>query len=75
MVAFASIKPDDVLWDCHRVRMGNTTMRRMACWKVRILSINEADRSAIVSWNGNPPCRYKERDLKKLRRTKVDGAN
>lgn len=74
MVAFSTINAGDDLWDCRRVPMGNTTMRIMTCWKVRVISVDVKSRTAMVSWNGNSACRYKERDLKKLRRTKVEGA-
>jgi hypothetical protein len=70
MVAFTTIKVGDVLWDCHKVRQGNTTVRKMGAWQVRILEIDPERRSAMASWNGNRPMRYSEGALKRLRRTK-----
>jgi hypothetical protein len=74
MVAFSKITAGDVLWDCHRTQMGNTTMRQMSCWKVTVIEVHEDRRTALVSWNGNKPRVYSERDIGKLRRTKVEGA-
>jgi hypothetical protein len=70
MVAFSTIKPGDVLYDCHRTKMGNTTMSRMGTWTVHIISIDTERRMAMVSWNGNMPSRWTERQISKLRRSK-----
>lgn len=70
MVAFTTIKAGDTLWDCHRTRAGNTTMRVMGCWQVKVISVDTVRSNALVSWNGNPARVYSERDIGKLRRTK-----
>jgi hypothetical protein len=70
MVAFSTIKPGDVLWDCHREKMGNTKMTRMGTWRVVVYEVNQETRSALVSWNGNPRKLWGERKLKALRRSK-----
>lgn len=70
MVAFNTIKAGDILWDCHRTRMGNTSMARMGCWQVRVVEVYPDTKTACVSWSGNPTKIYRERDLGKLRRTK-----
>jgi hypothetical protein len=69
MVAFNSIKAGDVLYDCHKQKMGNTTMTRMATFSVKVIEIDAAKRKALCSWNGNKPNWYSERDIKALRRT------
>lgn len=74
MVAFYLIKPGDVLWDCHRTKMGNTTMTRMGCWQVQVVSVDRDNHTAQCSWNGNAPRRYTERQIKALRRTKAKDA-
>jgi hypothetical protein len=69
MASFNSIKAGDVLYDCHKQKMGNTTMTRMATFKVKVIEVDAANRKALCSWNGNAPRWYNERDIKKLRRT------
>jgi hypothetical protein len=49
--------------------MGNTTVRAMGTWDVRILSIDHEKGSARVSWNGNPAQTYYRRSVERLRRT------
>jgi hypothetical protein len=70
MAAFDKIKPGDVLYDVHRQRMGNTTMARLGCWSVRVIEVNREERTALCSWNGNPPSTYREHSIKRLRRSK-----
>lgn len=72
MVAYSAIKEGDILWDCRKTRQGNTTMRSMSCWQVKIISLDPARRTAVVSWNTNAPRLYSERALKALRRTRAD---
>jgi hypothetical protein len=69
MASFDRIKVGDVLYDVHSVQAGNTTMRRMGCWKVYVKSIDLTKRTAMCSWNGNPPRVYSERDIRRLRRS------
>lgn len=71
MVAFSTVKTGDVLYDCRRTKMGNTTMSQMSTWKVQVLSVDAEQRCAMVSWNGNSATRYTERHLKRLRRSPV----
>lgn len=69
-IKFETIKAGDVLWDNHRERAGNTTMRQWGNWQVTIIEINHAEGWAKASWNGNPPQRWHRRQLERLRRTK-----
>lgn len=71
MVAFNKVKVGDVLYDCHREKMGNTTMSRIGCWEVRVLEVNTERREAFCSWNSNPAQWWSERRLRALRWTKV----
>lgn len=69
------VKVGDVLWDCHRTRMGNTTMTRMGAWDVRVVDIGNqdkpvAERTWTVRWNSNPETQYSYRRMRGLRRTK-----
>lgn len=70
MVAFSTVKAGDVLYDCRRQKMGNTTMGRMATWTVRVLSVDPDKRTALCSWNGNRENTWHEWQLKSLRRSK-----
>lgn len=65
-IKFEKIEPGMDLLDVHSVRMGNTTMRELGCWDVRIISVDAENRSAMVSWNGNPPKRWFEGELRRL---------
>lgn len=69
MPKFDTIKAGETLYDCHRVSMGNTTMRHWALYKVRVISVDPATRTAICSWNNNRPEKYSERRLAGLTRT------
>lgn len=64
---YEKIKAGDVLYDVHSYRMGNTTIRSMGVWQVKVITLHPEDRTATVSWNGNRPERYYASDLKRLR--------
>ena len=70
MTTFATIKNGDRLFDCHRTKMGNTTMSRMGCWTVDVIEVDRLGRRARVRWNGNASEWWSEARLSKLRRTK-----
>lgn len=76
MVAFSKLKPGDVVYDCHRVKMGNTTMSRLGAWKVHVLEVHADSPSphVVASWNSNPPKKYYARSVKSWRRTVPKGA-
>lgn len=65
MATLSKLTPGQILYDVHSERMGNTTIRRQGVWKVRVIEVYEDH--AVVSWNGNPPRKYRERDIKPLR--------
>jgi hypothetical protein len=68
MIKFEKIQPGMTLYERRREQAGNTTMRVLGEWPVRILSVDPELRCAKVVWNGNDhrPCTYFERDLCKL---------
>lgn len=73
MVAITAIKPGDMLWDCRMQKQGNTTIRKMACWQVKVIEVQLAPvPKALVSWNMNAPKWIYEANVNKLRRTKVE---
>lgn len=59
-IKFEKIQPGMTLFERHRERMGNTTMSRLGEWRIRVVSVNLADRTVTASWNGNPPLVYQE---------------
>lgn len=69
MAAFSKIKEGDRLYDCRRMKMGNTTISRMSCWTVNVLKVDAEKRQAFCSWNGNRPDWWSEWKLKPLRRS------
>lgn len=57
-VALSALKAGDVVYDAHKVRAGNTMMRRMGVWRVRIVEVDADGGRVLASWNGNPPRWY-----------------
>lgn len=64
---FEKIEPGMILWDVHSYRMGNTTVRSLGTWQVKILSVDRERQCASVSWNGNPAQTYYRLRLEKLK--------
>jgi hypothetical protein len=56
-----------VLFDLHSYRMGNTTMRSLGVWPVRVVEIDAEKRRALCNWNGNAPTWYSEWNIEKLK--------
>ena len=52
-IKFEKIEPGMELLDIHREKMGNTTMSEWGLWKVKVISVDRATRTAVVSWNNN----------------------
>lgn len=65
-IKFENISPGMVLLDIHKHKMGNTRMSELGAWEVRILSVDPSTRTAMCSWNNNPPTKWFESRLKKL---------
>lgn len=64
---FEKIQPGMVLYDVHSYKMGNTTRSSVGVWEVRVISVDQETRTAMVNWNGNAPKKYREKQLSKLR--------
>lgn len=62
-IKFEKIKPGMVLYDRHKYTMGNTTLRSLGEWPVRVLEVDGEKRRALVSWNHNRPEWVSERRL------------
>ena len=68
-IKFEQVSPGDTLYDCHRTKMGNTTLSTMGCWDVHVFEVDTVKQSALVSWNGNPRAWWSRRQIEKLRRS------
>ena len=67
---FDKIKEGDTLYHLRNQQMGNTVLRTLAAFTVKIISIDREAGFAMVSWNGNRPERYYRGQIDKLRRKK-----
>jgi hypothetical protein len=65
-IRFEKISPGMTLYERSKMRAGNTTLRTICEWPVRIISLDAAKREAVVSWNGNPARTWGERRLRAL---------
>ena len=52
------IKPDMTVYDCHSQKMGNTTVRSLGIWTVKIVSVDVEKRVVRARWNGNEERSY-----------------
>ena len=64
---FEKLKPDMVVYDVHRHKLGNTTMSTVGVWKVRIVSVDNESKRVTASWNGNPAKTFFYGDVMKWR--------
>src|SRR5687768_5238589 len=51
-------KPDMTVWEVTSQMMGNTTMRTLALYSLRIKEVDLEKRRVFASWNGNEPRWY-----------------
>ena len=65
-IKFEKIQAGMTPYDRHKQGMGNTSLRSICEWSVKIISVDPARRSALVSWNGNRHQTYGESSLRKL---------
>lgn len=65
-VKFDKVKPGMTLYDRRRRQMGNTSASSIDEFKVEIISVDAAKRTATVRWNGNRPQVYGESSFKSL---------
>ena len=66
-MTFDKLKPGMIVYDVQRYRMGNTTLRSVGVWKVRIISVDVETKTVIASWNHNRPEKYRRRVWEKWR--------
>lgn len=64
-----NLKAGDVLYDCRRVKAGNTTASADGVWECKVREVGSVDSArpdgstrtrhwAMISWNSNPARRY-----------------
>lgn len=66
MIKFEKIKPGMELLDVHSHSVGNTTMTALGCWTVKILAVDDFEKTAVVSWNGNAAQIWRRARLERL---------
>lgn len=64
---FEKLEVGMVVYDVHSYKMGNTSVRSIGVWPVRIKEIDHEKRKVLASWNGNTPSWLYERDITKLK--------
>jgi len=64
------LQPGQIVYDCHRTKLGNTTMSSMGIWEVRIVSVDLENNRVEASWNGNRPQWRYESSWKKWRKVR-----
>ncbi len=62
-----SLKEGMTVYDVHSHRMGNTVLRTLGCWQVKIVSIDPEHQSVMASWNGNAVRNYYRGDWSRWR--------
>jgi len=66
-VKFEKLKPEMIVYDVGRTRMGNTTMTTVSVRAVKIISVDAESRTVVASWNTNPPRTYSGNAISKWR--------
>lgn len=65
MATISKLKPEQVVYERRRQKMGNTTVSRTALYSIRIIEVDPEGQFVMASWNGNIPRKYREADVKK----------
>lgn len=65
MATISKLKPEQVVYERRRQKMGNTTMSRTALYSIRIIEVDPEGQFVTASWNGNTPRKFREADVKK----------
>lgn len=67
MAKIEKLTVGQVLYDKHKYKMGNTTMRAWGVWTVVVKEIDPDGRFIVASWNGNAPKKMFSGQVEKLR--------
>lgn len=54
------LQPGATVWSVGSIGVGNTTLRSVAVWPVKIISTDYAARTVVASWNHNSPGVFRE---------------
>lgn len=66
-IKFEKLKEGMTLWTVSKHKMGNTTISTVSVHAVKIISVDEHERSFVYSWNGNSPQQGREWQLKQFK--------
>ncbi len=58
MATISKLKSGQLLYSVTRVKMGNTTMSRLAVHPVKVIEIDPDGMFVLASWNSNPARKY-----------------
>jgi hypothetical protein len=61
------LMPGMIVYDVGRMPMGNTTLKTVAVWKVKVIEVDLDRRLVVASWNGNPCRTYYQHSIKNWR--------
>ena len=67
MAKIPKLEVGQILYDKHKYKMGNTTMRAWGLWTVKVLEIDPEHRFIVASWNGNKPEKMYQQRVGKLK--------
>lgn len=62
-----SLQPGMTVYAVHSYRMGNTTLRSVGVWPVRIVSVDADAGTVEAIWNGNPAKKFFQHSWSKWR--------
>lgn len=65
MATISKLTPGQVLYDKHKYKMGNTKIMTWGLWHVIVLEVDPNHEWIIASWNGNPPKKCYEHQVKR----------
>lgn len=63
------LQTGQIVYDVAKTRMGNTTLRTVSVWRVRVIAVDSEKATVTASWNGNPARTYTARAVKRWRAT------
>jgi len=64
MATLSKLKQGQVIYDKHKYKAGNTSLKKWGVWEVEVIEVHEDH--IIASWNGNKARKFYEAEIKKL---------
>lgn len=65
-----SLQPGQIVYSIERGRLGNTTLRTVRIYSVRVIEVDAAEGRVVASWNSNRPQTYYRAAWSKWRKDK-----